>query len=296
MLPLIEFAADARRTGRPTRELSRSVARGDAVRVRRGAYVEAAGWQDLEPRLKHLATMAAMCRASSRTLVFSHESGAAVWGMPVLDGWPAAPHVTEAAVSGRRTDAVSVRHIRDLDPAEIAVAGGFRATDPIRTAIDLAAARSLGAGVAAIDHLLADPATRDLRLRELTRRVRDRRPFRGVRRVDAALAIASGVSESPLESLSLARFAELGIPLPEQQCEIASADGRTYRVDFLWRDRRVIGEADGRLKYLGADDLWHEKRREDALRAVGYRVVRWGWQDAASPRALRDILGRAGIR
>jgi very-short-patch-repair endonuclease len=50
------------------------------------------------------------------------------------------------------------------------------------------------------------------------------------------------------------------------------------RVDFLF-DGCVIGEADGRGKYTGPQDLWAEKRREDALRALGFEVVRWGWDD-----------------
>lgn len=73
------------------------------------------------------------------------------------------------------------------------------------------------------------------------------------------------------------------------------------RVDFLWRKRRTIGEADGRGKY--ADDgrsLWNEKRREDRLRELGFEVVRWAAADLSAPGRLgervRAAFGRAERR
>jgi very-short-patch-repair endonuclease len=56
---------------------------------------------------------------------------------------------------------------------------------------------------------------------------------------------------------------------------VTGADGRSYRADFLWREHRVIGEADGMLKYTSIEDVRAEKRREDALRQAGYVLVRW---------------------
>ncbi len=35
-----------------------------------------------------------------------------------------------------------------------------------------------------------------------------------------------------------------------------------------------------------------EKRREDALRSLGYRVVRLTWADLTDPRRVRKLLGR----
>ena len=91
-----------------------------------------------------------------------------------------------------------------------------------------------------------------------------------------------GRAESPLESLSRVIFDEYNVPLPEPQYEIEVA-GRSFRVDFYWKQQRLIGEADGRVKYTGEldetrspqDVLWEEKLREDALRDDDYRIVRW---------------------
>jgi hypothetical protein len=161
----------------------------------------------------------------------------------------------------------------------------------MRTAIDLARSCSLVRGVVALDHVFADGVDRDAVLDFVARR----RPFAGVRRVECALAIARGLSESPLESISMVRFAEFGIPMPEQQVTFTLRGRRSARVDFYWRDFGVIGEADGRLKYESPNDLWAEKQREDALRMVANRVIRWTWSDAWSGQPLIAILERAGI-
>jgi very-short-patch-repair endonuclease len=54
--------------------------------------------------------------------------------------------------------------------------------------------------------------------------------------------------------------------------------GRRYRVDMLWRVRRLVLEADGKVKCT-RDELWREKRRELRLTRLGYRVERVTWAD-----------------
>ncbi|MFM7211917.1 MAG: DUF559 domain-containing protein, partial [Actinomycetota bacterium] len=49
--------------------------------------------------------------------------------------------------------------------------------------------------------------------------------------------------------------------------------------DMAWPDHKVIGEADGLLKYQDRSDLIAEKAREDRLRAQGWIVVRWTWDE-----------------
>lgn len=103
------------------------------------------------------------------------------------------------------------------------------------------------------------------------------------------VALADCLSESPGESLCRLVFAGLGIVQPEQQVDIFDELGRfVARVDFLLRDRRLIIEFDGATKYAGADGpgaLMAEKRREDSMRRLGYRVVRLTWADLFTPRA-----------
>ncbi|MFW8746088.1 hypothetical protein, partial [Mesorhizobium japonicum] len=69
--------------------------------------------------------------------------------------------------------------------------------------------------------------------------------------------------------------------------------------DFAWPSYRLIGEFDGMGKYVRSDltagrdpaeVVVAEKLREDRLRAAGWRVVRWGWAQARSVPALRQVL------
>ncbi|CAN5290216.1 hypothetical protein BH11ACT3_BH11ACT3_22500 [soil metagenome] len=170
-------------------------------------------------------------------------------------------------------------------------------TTPLRTALDLCGSLSLVGCVAILDAVVQRAYVADVP--NLAAEVGRRRPFRGVRRIDAALEHVTGRAESALESLSLVRFAELGFPTPRQQVEFVT-EGIVDRVDFYWPDFRIIGESDGDLKYDDENDpqriaLRREKRREDRLRSRVRGFARWGWHDAWHPRVLEQRLLASGL-
>jgi hypothetical protein len=84
--------------------------------------------------------------------------------------------------------------------------------------------------------------------------------------------------ESGLESLSYGHMVVAGLPLPELQVAILTPEGVVFP-DFLWAGQRVIGEADGLLKYDDREALVREKLRQELLEALGFRVIRWTWQE-----------------
>jgi hypothetical protein len=90
--------------------------------------------------------------------------------------------------------------------------------------------------------------------------------------------------------LSWHDFLEAALPVPTPQAWVQGASGRWYCVDFLWSGARVIGEADGAVKYTAAQDVMAEKARQADLEAAGYRFVRWTWADAMGKRTyLRRV-------
>ncbi|WP_150462265.1 hypothetical protein [Nesterenkonia ebinurensis] len=118
-----------------------------------------------------------------------------------------------------------------------------------------------------------------------------------------AWEFASPLSESPGESRSRALIHRMGFSAPSLQVPISSDRGQV-RVDFCWEGDKVIGEFDGRTKYVdeqmlnGRDPgevLFAEKLREDALRRAGWTVVRWTWDDLNNPQRLAKYLAAAGI-
>lgn len=119
---------------------------------------------------------------------------------------------------------------------------------------------------------------------------------RGTRYLVRAVALADAKSESPLESKSRGLMEVAKIPRPELQGQITTPHG-SFRVDFLWREAGLVGEADGRLKYDEPSTIWQEKRRQIAIEQTGLRVIRWGWTDVTTGREawLRQIRRALGI-
>jgi hypothetical protein len=258
-------------------------------RVRPGAYVRADEWAAAPGRERHLLKVRAAARSITDRAVYSHESAAAVHGIPILGEWP---DVVRASHEGRDGMAarIGVQWSRARwEAGDVVIIAGLRVTSPRRTAVDLARTGALAQGVAALDFVLAGGADREL-LEGWCATSR----AHGIGRVRRSLSIARGMSESPLESLSLARFAELGVEAPLQQHEIDDA-GRRFRVDFYWPRHDVVGEADGRSKYVDPTDLWNEKLREDAIRRRVRGFIRWTWADAWDPVRFRSRLASAGI-
>lgn len=50
------------------------------------------------------------------------------------------------------------------------------------------------------------------------------------------------------------------------------------RADFLWRAYRTIGEADGAVKYADPARAMAQLERDARLRAAGFEVVHFTWQ------------------
>ncbi|WP_157374583.1 hypothetical protein [Haematomicrobium sanguinis] len=135
----------------------------------------------------------------------------------------------------------------------------------------------------------------------------------GMRRLDSgakmerandALAFGSSLSMSAGESLGRVQMYDAGLDIPELQVRFEDGQGLIGYADYFWRLARVIGEFDGKIKYVdpafrngrSADQVvFDEKVREDRLRALGFTVVRWTWSDLKQPGALERKLRAAGV-
>ncbi|WP_286132514.1 hypothetical protein [Arthrobacter sp. OY3WO11] len=122
--------------------------------------------------------------------------------------------------------------------------------------------------------------------------------------VTQVLDFAGTDAESPGESLSRAHMHVLGFPAPLLQARVHVGGVLIARTDFFWPRHRLIGEFDGDAKYLRDEYLGvqtarqavlAEKKREDKLRAAGFRVVRWDWATASDPLLLEACLRQAGL-
>jgi hypothetical protein len=184
---------------------------------------------------------------------------------------------------------------------------GVLVTSPARTLLDLARTVSFGNAVVAIDHALnpdrADPPVLVL-ADELSEALAAARSARGLVRAQRAIDFGRPNVANPGESLSRVAIFELGFPDPELQCRHRNPRGGWYYSDHEWPAHRLIGEFDGKGKYVKdeylrgrspGDVVYAEKIREDHLRAEGFTVVRWGWAELADRAMLRRILVDAGL-
>jgi hypothetical protein len=94
-----------------------------------------------------------------------------------------------------------------------------------------------------------------------------------------ALGFLDGRSESALESVSRVIMHERDLPPPEPQVVIDAGGATPYRLDFYWEEQRVVGEADGMMKYDAPAALRAEKVRQELLERLGLTVVRWTWRE-----------------
>ena len=215
-------------------------------------------------------------------------TAAILLGLPLVTGVPKVVQLSRGRGSTAHVgirDGVRVRSI-PVSPESTQFINGTEVVRPEECVIDLAS-YSRADGLAAADAALRICA---VEFDELSR-VLDHRDkgARGVRIARWVLQEANGLRETPLESLSWSRFHEWELPLPAMQSVICDDHGNFIaRVDFLWAEAKVIGEADGRMKYNSPDDLYREKRREDALRSLGFTVVRWSWRDLYAGRQLLE--------
>ena len=276
--------------------LSRLVAGGYLVRARRGCFVDARLMTDASPEQGHALTARAVSGGYPAPHAISHVSALSVHGLPLLNVTLDAVHLTLTGPGYPRT----VRGLRvhpELPDLVARRRDGCRVVHASVAIVQSAALAGIVAGVAAADAALAGgQVTReDL---EIALRIARLGPGRAAAR--AVVDLADGLAESPGESWTRVLFVSLGLPTVDPQVEIRDERGRLVgRVDFLFRAQRTIVEFDGLVKYGGADGrqaLVDEKRREDALRSLGYQVVRLTWRDLHDPALVTHLVMQAFAR
>ena len=242
-----------------------------------------------DKRRLHRDLIDAAVAATGPAARVSHASAAILHGLPSLrpGALPTLP-ILAVASHGRIRTGIHVRH-GAIPDEDVDIIDGLPCTGLARTALDMSRFRPLHESLVVMDAVAAREGVGALRS-SFDRMV----GAYGMKGLAEAISLADPRAESPLESASRGYLHEAHLPLPELQAWICGADGRTYRVDFLWRDRRVIGEADGWVKYTDLGDLREEKRREDALRAAGFVMVRWTSDELwRTPNLVLSRLRRA---
>lgn len=273
----------------------RRVRDGSLVRVRRGVYTPAVSWRAVKPWQRYLARVHAVA-LQHPSAVFCHESAASLLGLPIF-GDPVTVHLLDDTEATSRLFG-GIRVHTTKDERTIGDVGGMLVTSRSATVVDLARSRHEAVALSVANSALRADAS--LTVEQLVAENESRATSRGRRRARWSLHRASSAPETPLESVSLVLIEWLGFPEPEMQVELPSEEG-VDRVDFWWRHRRVVGEADGDIKYDGTlgepvEQIRAEKARDRRLRRSADGIAHWGWREVGLVAPVRESLTQAGLR
>jgi very-short-patch-repair endonuclease len=254
--------------------------------LHRGVY--AVGHVRLGREGRYLAAVLACGKGA----VLSHRCAAAWWGL--LQTAQAqvdvtSPHGRHAIVGVRRHQA------RSLAAHDTTTREGIPITSVARTLLDLAATvrsdrleRALAQAerLRLYDHTaLADVLSRS-------------NGHRGRAALTRATAREPKLTRSELEAKFLELVRQAGLPEPEANLSLTAADHPRLDPDFYWPTYRLIVETDGWETHRTRAAFRSDRRRDAALVASGWRVLRFTYDDVADDpgtvtRRLRATIARA---
>lgn len=261
--------------------------RGELVRIRPGAYARPSDDEEVEAVERHRQLIDGTVPQLSSDACVSYISAAVLHGLPIWADNMRTVHLTRPRTGGggKRRDWVTM-HAQPLQSADVTEIDGIPVTSLERTVFDLARTLPFDRAVAAGDRALALGMAAEV-LAEMLQRGRR---WKGIGKARRTAHFIDGRAESAGESVSRVRSAEFRLPSPQPQLPVRLPDGTTAYGDFGWPELRTIGEFDGRVKYQkllrpgesASDVVVREKLREDMLRALGWQVVRWLWEDLSA--------------
>jgi very-short-patch-repair endonuclease len=259
--------------GRDT--IDRRVAAGLLHPVHRGVY--AVGHRRLT---REGAWMAAVLAAGPGA-VLSHRSAAALWGIRNTD---------RAAI-----EVITDRHCRRpgiqahrgvLAPDEIDRERGIPVTTPARTLLDLAEVINPDQLERAINEAEVRRLASPLPLAALVARHPNRRGTKTIRRILEEDRLGDTVTRSELENRFLALVDAHDLPRPRMNEPLGP-----YEPDALWPEQRLVVELDGYAIHTTRRAFESDRRRDRALQAAGYRVLRITWRQLnKEPTAIATEL------
>lgn len=267
---LVFTRAQALRHGFSDAAIAHRLRIGRWVRLHPGVYGVAGAPESLERRVT------AACLAAGPDAVASHGAAGGLWALELPGDAPV--EVTVPFRSAPEVQGVAVHRTRRLLPTERTHLRGIPVTSPSRTLVDLAGRYGVEPLEDAVDELVRRGVLEiDVFLRYLDQpHVRARAGTRKLRAI--CHDRRTGVPESAAEARLLRTLREGRLPLPERQLEIRTGAGR-FRVDFAYPEQRVALEVDGYAFHSGRRRWQADRARQNALEALGWRVLRFSWAD-----------------
>jgi predicted transcriptional regulator of viral defense system len=228
--------------------------------------------------------------------VLSHRSAAYLWGLVEERQKPI--DVTAPNRRGRSPDGVAAHRDGSLQPIDKLTLYGIPCTSLARTLLDYAGVTpewELRKAVAQAEVL----GVFDLQaMRSVLHRSRRRRGVARLRLVLETIHPQTKRTRGELERLFLAMCITTGLPQPQVNVWLDVPGGNPLQADFLWRESRLIVEADSREFHDTDSAFEYDRKREQRFQLAAWRVSRCTWsQVEREPRRLamtiRALLDQA---
>lgn len=276
-----------RERGFSARVIDRQVADGALHPVHRGVYLVG------HRAAAALAHECAALLACAPAALLSHRTAARLWSLPVR--CTGAIDVTVVGRHRRSMPGIAVHCMSRLQSGELRRHRGLPLTSPALTVLDIV-------GLGADDEAMK--ALNEARVRRIVTNsallvTLDAHPNRrGAAFLRAHLASEHGpfATESEAERTCLALMSRHDLMPDATRARIGP-----FRVDFLYREQRLVVEVDGYRFHSTPERFVADRRRAAQLLAMGYRVMQLSWSDLVdrpdcSMRRLRQTLGRPESR
>lgn len=268
------------------------------VRVRRDFYTVAS--VD-DPLSDHLNRLRAALRAANGDWVASHQSAAALHGLPIPEAELELVHVAATAPSPRKSRR-GVRHGLHMHP-EIVPVQHVAMVDGMPSMTATLAVATAALQLPLIDGLvLADQAghtrlTSAAALSEVSTQLGRKV---GMPKLRSIIAHMDPKSESPGETRTRWLLVSAGFEVESQVVVHDSAGDFVARVDLKIRDKPVVVEFDGRAKFSMNGDTdeayWRWKTRLDGISNAGLWPVVVTWRDLFEPGRVVSLVDKALAR
>lgn len=269
-----EAAIDA---GATSADISREVQKGHWQRAVPGVYVVSGS-----PSTWNQAVAIAVFGSGSGAIA-SHATAAHLWGLARR------PKVIEVTTphKGRPRRAHIIHRSTDLIGANVTEIGGIPCTTVVRLLVDVGIPWGDGFAGRCLDEAARRGLASDRAVATELHRVarRGRNGVGPMRRVLTDRLGWSSLTESQIEAEFARIMVTAGIELPTPQVNVVKRNGVLIaRVDFVYRDIRLVIALDGERYHSNRDSFRKDRRQQNDLVLEGFRVLRFtAWDVFAAP-------------
>ncbi|WP_406829957.1 hypothetical protein ABEG17_13255 [Pedococcus sp. KACC 23699] len=180
-----------------------------------------------------------------------------------------------------------------LESRQVVILRGLRVVSIVDTWVDLAALLGVEDLVVVGDRIARLAGSLEPLHHALARRATSRGP-RGIRALKEAIAWVRLGADSPMETRSRLLFCRHGLPEPEINVPVMTANGAGFlcRGDFVWRDKKVIGEYQGGHHFGSFARGDKDISRRLLLQDDGWKYVELTRSDHTNPARRWALLQR----